>query len=426
MSKGVFRLLSWKSDPQVTSPLSIVHELLFKIKNDSGSLCQESKTEKGRSKVSVSKAASRVVVQVYHTGQGQDERARPRPAHLLRGLDSAWSESSNPHRESGTRCRAAADVGGTGTSAGTAHGRQSRRIGNRLGDSVGAHSPRTGAGPRSAERTHWGVMGRRYLDSGGVWPGRMRPLCRFKRRGLIAGVTHPHTIDDAPPDVGQSAQRNTTGFAFCQLALIVRSGPWLAQGRLPGKLVEIIAPRFDAGKALVCPGIVAALERHRSRASQFLNTLCISIARPIVSPFGEQTWSQALACTRQGTPDLMIWMGQKKGLNLLLIAGNVLDHDQQLFDQRQHQARFGPHRDGGGFQLRTMHFLNDRSSGLSGVGKLSLTQGGRDLFHRRACCGLWSRVGSQKPQRGRLVQLGEQRNSNRIGFLEARGQLITK
>ncbi len=44
--KGVFRLLSWKSDPQVTSPLSIVHELLFKIKNDSGSLCQESKRGK--------------------------------------------------------------------------------------------------------------------------------------------------------------------------------------------------------------------------------------------------------------------------------------------------------------------------------------------------------------------------------------------
>jgi len=46
MSKGVFRLLSWKSDPQVTSPLSIVHELLFKIKNDSGSLCQEPKPGK--------------------------------------------------------------------------------------------------------------------------------------------------------------------------------------------------------------------------------------------------------------------------------------------------------------------------------------------------------------------------------------------
>ena len=59
----------------------------------------------------VGEAASRVVVQVYHTGQGQDERAHPRPSPLPRGLDSAWSLASNPHRESGTRWRAAADVG---------------------------------------------------------------------------------------------------------------------------------------------------------------------------------------------------------------------------------------------------------------------------------------------------------------------------
>ena len=43
--------------------------------------------------------ASRVVVPVYHTGQGQDERARTRPQHLLRGLDSVWSLALNPHRE---------------------------------------------------------------------------------------------------------------------------------------------------------------------------------------------------------------------------------------------------------------------------------------------------------------------------------------
>src|SRR5258708_11125533 len=69
---------------------------------------------KGRSKMSVGEAASRVGVAVYHTGQGQDERARPQPSHLLRGLDSAWSFASNPHRESGTRWRAAADVGHAG------------------------------------------------------------------------------------------------------------------------------------------------------------------------------------------------------------------------------------------------------------------------------------------------------------------------
>jgi hypothetical protein len=56
---------------------------------------------KGRSKMSVGEAASRVGEQVDHAGQGQDERARPRPPCLLRGLDSAWSVGSNPHRQRG-------------------------------------------------------------------------------------------------------------------------------------------------------------------------------------------------------------------------------------------------------------------------------------------------------------------------------------
>jgi len=104
--------------------------------------------------VKVGEAASRVVLQVYHTGQGQDERARPRPPHLLRGLDSAWSGGSNPHRESGTRWRAAADVGaGQGQGSRSAEGRR----GNRLGDSVGADAHCTREGLRSAESTQRGV-----------------------------------------------------------------------------------------------------------------------------------------------------------------------------------------------------------------------------------------------------------------------------
>ena len=104
------------------------------------------KSRKGRSKVRVGETASRVVVQVYHTGQGQDERAeasRPRPSTPWpgHGLDSVWSCASNPHRESGTRWRAAADVGQAEASEGKAHGRQKGRDGNRLGNSVGAHSP---------------------------------------------------------------------------------------------------------------------------------------------------------------------------------------------------------------------------------------------------------------------------------------------
>ncbi len=150
--------------------------------------------------------ASRVGKQVYHTGQGQDERARTRPAPLLRGLDSAWSWSSNPHRESGTRWRAAADVGPAGRGAGTAHGRQRGRDGNRLGDSVGAHAPSTGEGPRSAQRSQTDTRGKRTLASGDVLARRMRKPRRFKDGGLIAGLVHPHAVDDAHPDSGQGSQ----------------------------------------------------------------------------------------------------------------------------------------------------------------------------------------------------------------------------
>ena len=87
-------------------------------------------------------AASRVGEPVYHTGQGQDERARTRLPHLLRGLDLAWSWEVNPHRESGTRWRAAADVGARLRAA---YGRQKESVGNRWGDSVGVYSASTGA-----------------------------------------------------------------------------------------------------------------------------------------------------------------------------------------------------------------------------------------------------------------------------------------
>src|SRR5690348_15461674 len=104
---------------------------------DRKTLYVKGQNRKGGSQVRGSEAASRVGGQVYHTGQGQDERAHPRAPHDLRGLDSAWSWEVNPHRESGTRCRAAADVG---AALAAAHGWQGGHGGNRLGDSVGAEA----------------------------------------------------------------------------------------------------------------------------------------------------------------------------------------------------------------------------------------------------------------------------------------------
>ena len=226
----------------------------------------------------VGEAASRVGEQVYHTGQGRDERAHTRPFHLLRGLDSAWSGVSNPHRESGTRSWAAADVGVPGTSAGTAHGRQNGRDGNRLGGSVGAQVPCTGEKPRGAESTQRGATGRRDLDSGDVLPRRMSPLRRFKRRGLIAGLVHPHAIDDAHPDIGQGADGHTVGLAFRSFALVIGQRPGFVLRRLPGELVQMVAQRLHARKAFVRPGIIAAFKRHGRGSSQGLDTVGLSIA----------------------------------------------------------------------------------------------------------------------------------------------------
>src|SRR3954467_1004362 len=180
------------------------------------------KNGKGKSKVSRDEAASRVGWQVYHTGQGQNERAHPRPGHLLRGLDLAWSVTSNPHRESGTRWWAAADVGAATRAA---HGRQRGYAGNRLGDSVGAGACSTGEGLRSAECSHRGMTGRGNLTSGGGLTGRVRPLRRFKGGGLIAGFADPHGIENTHPDVGQGAQRHTVGLALGPFAPVVIQCP---------------------------------------------------------------------------------------------------------------------------------------------------------------------------------------------------------
>jgi hypothetical protein len=386
------------------------------------------KNRKGRSKVRVGEAASRVGEQVYHTGQGQDERAEasrphPRARWPQHGLDSAWSWEVNPHRESGTRCRAAADVGVARTSAGTTDGRQSRRDGNRLGDSVGAQTPGAGEEPRSAERPHRGAMGRHGRDSGGVWPGRMRkPRC-FKGRSLIAGLADPHAIDTTHPDVGQGADRHTVGLALRPLALVILPCPPLLQRRSPGELVQGVAQWLHAGKTFVRLRVIAALERDWRGPGQALNTAGIGITRSILAPFGKPPRSQALASTGERTPDLLVFMGQKKGADLLIVGGDILDHDQQLFDQRQHQARLGTHRDGACHQLGAMQLLDDLGGNSRWARMLPLSQRRGDLFQRGRLSCLGRRVGLQKDEGGALLQFGKQGKRSRIVL--ASGRLST-
>jgi hypothetical protein len=238
--------------------------------------------------VSVGEVASRVGKQVYHTGQGQDERARTRPSPLLRGLDSAWSVASNPHRESGTRWWAAADVGPAGRYAGAAHGRQKGRAGNRLGDSVGARASCTGEEPRSAGNSSTEATSKRGLASGDVLARSMRKPRRLKGRGLIARVAHPHAIDDAHPDIGQGPYRHRVAFALRPLALIVVQSPGLLPRRLPSELMQGVAQRLDTGIAAVGLEVGATLKQDRRGACQRLQTGRIGIALAVIPDFRQQ------------------------------------------------------------------------------------------------------------------------------------------
>src|SRR5713226_1236123 len=178
----------------------------------------------------------------------------------------------------------------------------------------------------------------------------MGKLSGFKRVRLIARFTHPHPIKNADPNVCQGSDGHAMRFALNSLALVVGKGPGFLQRRLPGKLVQSITQRLQAGKAFVGFGVIATLEGHRSCPSQGLDTVGINVARSVITPLSQQPWSQTLSSTRQRTPDLMIWMRQKKGSDHLIVTSNRFNHDQQLFDQREHQARLSTDYDLGGLQ----------------------------------------------------------------------------
>ena len=117
-------------------------------------------------------------------------------------------------------------------------------------------------------------------------------------------------------------------------------------------------------------------------------------------------------------------MGQKKGADLLIVGGDILDHDQQLLDQREHQALLGTHHNLVGNQLGMVQFLNDLGGHSCRVRMLAPAQGRGDLFHRGHLSYLGRRVGLQKHESGALLHLGKQVQSSRIVLLEVGRQLV--
>jgi len=329
-----------------------------------------------------SETASRVGEQVHHAGQGQDERAHPPAPHLLRGLDSVWSLVSNPHRESGTRCRAAADVGAP---RGAAHGRQRDHGGNRLGDSVGAEACGTGKGPRSAAPAQESRMDKSGMDSDRGLVERMGLPGRFKGRGVIGLLGLPDGIENARLDIGQRPDRDGMALALGLLALVILPGPGFLVRTLPGKLVQGIAPGLDAPQSAMRFLVRPALEEDGRSPSQSLPT---------------------------------------GALNLLVVGSNLLEQRVQLGDQGQHQPRFGARGDLGGLQLGLLQLHDELLGFLPRSRVAGLLEQRRQLVHRGRASRLQRRIGPQERQRRGLLQLTEHLQGHRVIGFEASRELV--
>ncbi len=169
--------------------------------------------------------------------------------------------------------------------------------------------------------------------------GSMQLASLLKRCSLVGASGGPHGIEDADPDVGQGTNGHRVAFAFGSFALIILQCPRLAPGRLPGKLIERIAQRFQTGRAAMRFLVVATLVQDGSCASQRLQTAGIVIALPILSQFRQQSRGQSLTSPWKTRKDATVSVGQKKGFDILVIGGNLLDKRRQLTDQDQHQAK---------------------------------------------------------------------------------------
>src|SRR6266581_6881600 len=241
-------------------------------------------------------AYARLVCQAYHRHPGRMAPHAPcastrslrmpaEPDHLPiavreRGLPVSSVASSStqvPVDEHETVCHAARRSQGVSLTLASASCRGCNRTG--LGESTtpaGAFAPHrsTGAGAvRSLD------LSRELCVSA---------LCRFKGRPVIAGVVEPHRVENAHPDIRQGSQRHTMTLALFALALVISQCPGFLLGRLPCKLLERVAQRFDTGIALMRLGVVSTFIGNGRSTGQGLHTARIAVALAIIAPFGQQ------------------------------------------------------------------------------------------------------------------------------------------
>ena len=239
---------------------------------------------------------------------------------------------------------------------------------------------------------------------------------------LIALVMQPHGKDDPDPHIGKRAHGDRVAFAFGSLALVIGFGPRFTVYRLPGKLVQGIAQRFDTAHAPMRFGVHPALKQHGRGSSHCLQTAGILGACAIIADFGKPPRGQAFACTRQARKELVILMRQKKGANLLIILSNLLNQRQQLTRQHQHQSRFGACGDGISLHMWLVQPLENRGGDRSRIGMLRSSEDLFDLLSRSGHRGLWRGGGLQEQQGALLLQFRKQFQGHRVVGYASRGE----
>ena len=249
-------------------------------------------------------------------------------------------------------------------------------------------------------------------------------LSQLKGRRLITLSMGPHCKDDPDPHIGKRPYGNGVAFALRAFALIVVLGPRFTLGALPGKLMQGVAQRFNAAQPAMSFGIHATLIEDRRGSSQRLQTACILVPLTIIPNLSQQPWSQVLPSTRQTLKDGVILMGQKKGADLFVIVGNLLNEWQQLAHQGQHQARFGAGEYHIGLQLRLVQQLDNPRRSIGWMGMPRVFELLLNVFEGSGSCGLNGWIGLQEHQCTLLLQFREQLQGHWIIRYASGGELI--
>lgn len=162
------------------------------------------------------------------------------------------------------------------------------------------------------------LVERLWWESGGS--GHTRSMSQsglLKGSALIGLVGLPNGVENARPDISQSADGDRMALAFGSLALIILFGPGFLPGTLSGKLMQGVVPGLDTAQPTVGLLIRPALEEDRGGASQGLQTAGALITAAILAHFDQQSRGDTGSGSGQSLEELAAGMTQKKALNML-------------------------------------------------------------------------------------------------------------